>query len=427
MARPNKLSWHPTKRWCFTKTVAGERKFFYADPAFSQSKEGERKARAWMDAMLGQLAVSAQQGDDWTLNDLRNVYLAWCRKRVADKSGKQHTFDGHRKHLSLICRAPWGDETYGAIRARELTTKMVGRLVESWKNPGEDEDGNPRRGKGATTIRNRLGSLQAMLNWAANPRDDRPIEKLIQANPIRGYELPKAEYQGDRYAPAEEVEAFLAWVDKRAAAAKGAAARFEVLTAKLVRLIAQTGARPGEICALEWRHFDAAKRVIIYPPSEHKTGGKTKRPRTVVLEESTTAILEGIRAEPVRHPDFVFTHATRRFGSTEDERKLGDPWNSNALSRKIKELRRAAIRDGVAITDDGIKRMHLYRLRHTHITEAIQDPQKPSIVDVAKMHGTSVKMIEDTYLHTQVDHLHEVLAGMRGNKAKPGEPPLPSP
>jgi hypothetical protein len=89
--------------------------------------------------------------------------------------------------------------------------------VKVWKTLSVDARGKERPAKGATTIRNRIGSLQAMLNWASRPRDDRPIEKLIPANPIAGYELPMVEYQGDRYAPAEEIQAFLEWLETRAA------------------------------------------------------------------------------------------------------------------------------------------------------------------------------------------------------------------
>lgn len=165
--------------------------------------------------------------------------------------------------------------------------------------------------------------MQAMLNWAAQPGDDRSIERLIPTSPIRGYDLPKAEYQGDRYAPAEEVGAFLAWLETRAAGVEGVHARFERLTSKLVRLVAETGARPGELCALEWRHYDAENRVILFPPAEHKTGAKTKRPRIVLLTPELVEMLEEIRSNPDRHPAYVFTHAVHRGGSTEDERRWG--------------------------------------------------------------------------------------------------------
>src|SRR5262249_35016373 len=152
-------------------------------------------------------------------------------------------------HLNLICATPRGGRTYGHLPVRELTTRVVAELVRLWTE----------NGKGATTVRNRVGSLQAMLNWAAAPRTDRSIERLIPANPVAGFEMPRAEYQGDRYAPAAEVGAFLKWLDERAEVAAGPYARFERLTARLVRFVAETGCRPGEACRLEWRHVDLAR------------------------------------------------------------------------------------------------------------------------------------------------------------------------
>lgn len=414
MPRPNKVSWHATGRWYFSKHIAGKKTPFYASPEIPNTPFGRRRATEWMDGVLRELEDRVVTNDDWTLDDLRLAYLTWCKRRVAERLAKPHTMDGHRKHLNLICGTPWVGKTFGHLLVRELSTKTVGELVKTWKTPSTRPDGTVKPGRGATTIRNRVGSLQAMLNWASKPRDDRSIEKLIAVNPIAGYELPKAEYQGDRYAPAEEVDAFLTWVEQRAEKIEGFFGRFERMTAKLIRVVADTGARPGEICALEWRHYDPAKRVILFPPEEHKTGGKTKKPRIVLVTPGLAVTLEELRADPDRHPTYVFTHQTRRLGTTEEDRKHGDPWNSNSLSRRIKELRRKAIAKGIKLEDKGVQRMHLYRLRHTHITSDMQSPEKPSIVDVAAMHGTSVKMIETTYLHSQIDHLHGVLERVRG-------------
>lgn len=407
MAKPNKVSWHKTGRWYFSKTIEGKKKPFYASPEIPNTPNGRRKATEWMNGMLKSFEDRVITDGDWSLDDLRLTYLTWCKRRVAEKAAKPHTLEGHRKHLNLICRTPWGGKTLGNLLVRDLTTKVVGDLIRAWKTPTTKADGTSKPGKGATTIRNRIGSLQAMLNWASRPRDDRSIERLIPTNPIAGYELPKAEYQGDRYAPAEEVDAFLAWVEKRAGAVEGAFARFERMTAMMIRVAAETGARPGEICAMEWRHYDAEERLITFPPDEHKTGRKTRRDRQVLIGDELAGRLETLRADPERHPTHVFTHSTRRLGSTEKERRCGDPWNSNALSRRVKELRREAIASGVPLEDQGVKRMHLYRLRHTHITGDMQS-KNPSIAAVAAMHGTSAKMIEQTYLHFQTSHLREI-------------------
>lgn len=404
MPRKHAVSWHQPKtgagRWRFSKTdEGGKRRFFYASAEIPNTSAGKRKATVWMESVLVALSDRIVTGDNGTLDDLRVAYLTWYQKKVREDEGAEHSFIGHRKHLNLICRTTRGGTIYGQVIAKDLTTKMVADLIKQWK------------GRGATTIRNRVGSLQAMLNWAAKPRDDRTIERLIPVNPIAGFELPKSAYQGDRYAPAEEVERFLAWVEERAARAKGATARFEWLTGRLVRFVAETGCRPGEACILEWEMVREDLRAIVIPWKRHKTGRKTRRDRIILLSPETLGLLAGIKEEANRHPTRVFTHAVHRAGSTEEERRHGDPWNSNALSRKVKELRREAIAAGILSTDSGLKRMHLYRLRHSMGTNLVQSGV--SLSDAAAMMGNSAKTMENTYLHNQLDHLHEVFERMR--------------
>jgi integrase len=406
MARPHKVSWHKTGRWYFTLTGPdGKRRFHYADPEIPNTAAGRRKADEWMRSVIREAADRVVTGGQWTLDDLRVAYLTHCSRMVSAGEKAAHTFDGHRKHLNLICSTARGGRTYGHLPASELTTRTLAERVRSWSAAG----------RGATTVRNRMASLQAMLNWAAEPRADRSIERLIPANPVAGFELPRAEYQGDRYAPAAEVDAFLEWLGARAAQASGPYARFERLTALLVRFVAETGCRPGEACRLEWRHLDLAGRLAVFPPEEHKTGRKTKRPRPIVLSTALAAALAEVGRGQVRHPTHVFTHRCgprAGGGRTPAERAAGEPWNSNALSRRVKELRREAIRAGVLAADAGVRRMHLYRLRHTRITNDLQAGVRAT--DAAALHGNSVKMIESVYLHTQTEHLLDVADRARG-------------
>jgi integrase len=408
MPRPHKVSWHKTRRWVFSVSLpGGKRKHYYASPEIPQTAEGRRRATEWMEGLLRQFADRVVTAGDFTVEDLARAYVEHRRKLVLEGKASAHTAEGHRKHLALICRTPWHGRAFGQVLARELTTRAAAELMEGWA----------ARGKGATTIRNRVGSLQACLNWAAESRPDRTIGRLIAVNPIAGLELPRAEYQGDRYAPADEVEGFLAWVEARARAVAGKLARFHLLTAYLVRFVAETGCRPGEACALEWRHCDLPRRLVVFPAPEHKTGRKTKRPRTLALSPGLVALLESLRADPERHPTHVFTHAwgPRAGVRTEEELRQGCPWNSNALSRRIKELRREAIAAGVLAADSGVRRMHLYRLRHTRITNDLQAGMLAT--DAAALHGNSVKVIESTYLHHQADHLLDAADRARGGKS----------
>lgn len=397
--RKHKVCWHRSKRWRFTHTAPDRtRRTFYASPEIPQTEAGRRKATEWMEAVLRSLEDRVVAADGWTLEDLRRLYLDWVKQRVGEGEAAQETYDDHRKCLGLICNTPWGGATFGHLEARSLTTKDVNTLMKAWKDEG----------RSPTTRRNRIGSLQAMLNWAARPRDDRPLERLLEVNPIAGIALPKPEYEGDRYAPAEEVEAFIAWAERRAATIESKEGRFERMLAALIRTAAETGARPKELCRLEWRHYDPATSFIVFPPNEHKTGRKTKRPRFLYVTERVAVILETLRADPAAHPTHVFTHRAHIPGrkATPEERLHGIPWNSNALSKRVKEMRLKAIKEGVKIEDTGVKRMHLYRLRHTKITNDIQAGE--NIADIAAQHGNSIGVIQSTYLHTQLTHLGEV-------------------
>jgi integrase len=318
-----------------------------------------------------------------------------------------HTYDGHRKQLVLVSETTTANgRKVGDISVSDFTGKVLEGLVEGWEKDKKSQ----------TTIRNRCASLMAMLNWAVEPRDDREIKTLIDANPIAGYELPKAVYQGDRYAPATEVVAFLDFVDQEATKASGKFARFERLTALLIHVVANTGCRPGELCVAEWKHYDPKTKTIVLPPDLHKTGRKTNKPRKIILPVGLAEKVEVEMSRPDRHPTHIFCH---RIGSREKERDgapLGIPWNSNALCKRVRKLRTAAIAAKVLVTDDGLTRLHLYRLRHSYATNAIQ--RGVSVGDTAALIGNSTKTTENTYLHYQDEHLRDVADKALGGTGK---------
>ena len=74
--------------------------------------------------------------------------------------------------------------------------------------------------------------------------------------------------------------------------------------ADAIRVIALTAARRGEIAGLRWQNVDLKKGLIILPPSTHKTGRKTGKPRIIGLP---TAAMEIIARQPEGKPeDYVF-------------------------------------------------------------------------------------------------------------------------
>ncbi len=130
-----------------------------------------------------------------------------------------------------------------------------------------------------------------MLNWATKPAPNRTPERLIAANPLKGYQphaFPDATripHAPARYAAPSEVATFLRFVYRRAcrwdrASVRG---RHERLLALLVRCLAGTGARPQEVCGLRWDEvaWDAGTTAAghpyakaILPPTAGRTAAR---------------------------------------------------------------------------------------------------------------------------------------------------------
>lgn len=77
--------------------------------------------------------------------------------------------------------------------------------------------------------------------------------------------------------------------------------------ADAIRLIALTGARRGEAAGLKWRYVDLRTGQIVLPPTAHKAGGRTGKPRIIGLPAEAQAIIA--RQPGGEADDFVFKPA----------------------------------------------------------------------------------------------------------------------
>ena len=84
--------------------------------------------------------------------------------------------------------------------------------------------------------------------------------------------------------------------------------RIRPTIADAYRLIALTGARRGEVAGLRWDHVDLRRGLITLPPTAHKTGRKTGKPRVIGLPAAAQAV---VARQPAGAPDaFVFPPAS---------------------------------------------------------------------------------------------------------------------
>ena len=130
-------------------------------------------------------------------------------------------------------------------------------------------------GEGAARYACRL--LRAAFAWAA-------AERLIELNPTDGIDFGR---DGERDAVLDadgygRLFATLARLE--------AEHRLRPAVADAVRVIALTGARRGEIASLRWEHIADRGRIVL-PAREHKTGGKTGKPRVIALPAAAQMII----------------------------------------------------------------------------------------------------------------------------------------
>jgi integrase len=147
----------------------------------------------------------------------------------------------------------------------------------------------------------------------------------------------------------------------------------------LIEAAALTGARPGELVALKVRDFDARTSTIAF---KGKTGS-----RSVPISSAAVKLFKALTKDKLPAASIL----------TQDD---GAPWkHSTVWAEAIRTVAEAAkLPKGVV----------LYTLRHSWITEALRAGM--STLDVARLTGTSLPMIQSHYGHLVADSARERLA-----------------
>lgn len=146
----------------------------------------------------------------------------------------------------------------------------------------------------------------------------------------------------------------------------------------LIEAAMLTGARPGELVSMKRGAFDARTKTATF---KGKTGS-----RDVPLSDAATALF--IRLSKGKLP-------SARMLTRDD----GEPWAHSGWDEGVREAaRKAGLPPGVT----------LYTLRHSWITQALM--AGTSTLDVARLTGTSLQMIEEHYGHLVLDAARERLA-----------------
>jgi integrase len=158
---------------------------------------------------------------------------------------------------------------------------------------------------------------------------------VVNRNPFAGF---KAGTAGKRVAYfSREQEAA---IDKHASRALGEA----------IRVMIETGVRPGELAHLEARHVEETEQgqTWRFTPDEHKTGWKTKKDRVVPMPPEIAAI---VRQKIKKYPKGKLFRNSR-----------GAPWTSDSFRAAFARLRKKLEKEGIKLDKDNT----LYACRHTY-------------------------------------------------------------
>jgi integrase len=274
-----------------------------------------------------------------------------CREYVADLRDEQKR-EGAAYDAEVRFKRAVYDDSLGAIRLDKVRT----RALTAWRN----------RVAGTPAAQDRsFRTLKAALNWAVRHRRVSPAVAIEwQSVPMHKH----AERRRDLYLDIKQRRALLG-------ACTGG-------TRDLVEAAALTGARPGELVALKRSDFDARTSTVTF---RGKTGT-----RSVPLAPAAVELFKRLAKGKL----------PAAFMLTMDD---GQPWKYPTWwAEAIREAaQRAELPKGVV----------LYTLRHSWITEALRAGM--STLDVARLTGTSLPMIESHYGHMVADSARERLAAVQ--------------
>ncbi len=353
-------------------------------------KELTRLAATYEGTFVSTPEISVRWGETTTIND---ALEAWSRNGWQDLSP---TTVRHYREL-------WD----GHIR------KGIGRRAIASLNPYEIERYFRRlkdAGVGLTTVRH----IRALLNracrlarkWSANTLPNPVVDTELPVWPLaeRGTSVRSPELA--------EVQAILT-----------AAAKFDERFGAFVRLVAATGMRRGEACALRWTDIDWEAGTVVVDESivAAAGGAEVKSPKTrasirrLALDAGTLAVLRSLQtgqeefAEAcearVAADGFVFSY----------EPGGAQPPHPDTMSHMFTKVRKQA-----RVASD----VHLHSLRHfqaTVIDRIVPERQKQarlgwSTVHMAR-HYTDVVAGEDL---RAAEHVGRLLEG--GEESMAGEP-----
>jgi hypothetical protein len=287
---------------------------------------------------------------------------------------EKETYEDYRRVFKSF-KKRWPDLTVADLSIRH---------IEAWF------DGHPAWT--STTKWNYQTILQAALNWAAKPQGG----KLIPYNPIRGAERPRKKSRGGEArvddATHQALLEVVPWDFK------------QILVA-----LRHTGTRPGNICRVTAKNFNAQDAVWVFDEHHAEPGAKVhktfKRTGKALIVRLTPVMVELCKQLAEKYPTGPLFR-TRR----------GRAWKPNYIEKRFRLWRKKLVEKGYKIPD----RLYAYCYRHQAATNLLEAGEPDTQVAAFLGHkGTRVLHEHYSGITGKSDSVRDML--LRNVTALPGE------
>lgn len=288
-------------------------------------------------------------------------FLGDWLENIACSRVREATFDGYKGIIEYYLKPAIGSERLCDLRPEHIQ-RFYGNLL--------------RKGLSARTVRYAHSVLSSALNHAE-------MQGMIFQNPCKRCQLPKKQQTEMKYFTPEQVRQFLAV----ARASKQFA---------LFALAIETGMRPGEYLALQWKDIDLSNGTLsVRRTVKVKKGGgfyfstpKTaKGNRPITLSPELIVALKDHRIEQLK-AKMEIRDVYRDHGLVFPN-EIGDPLLIGNVRKRYFER---------IVTNAGLPKIRLYDLRHTSATMLLSEGEHPKVV-AERLGHASTNLTLDTYSH----------------------------
>ncbi|HRI91361.1 site-specific integrase [Accumulibacter sp.] len=222
------------------------------------------------------MGVKSARRTALTVNELLNLYLE--SSAFAQKAASTKAIDRGRiqRHVRPLLGGQHADQLTADTIRRAQSAIAEGQTAGTVKTTAR---GVARVTGGRGTADKAVLALRAAYSWAV-------AEGILKENPAASVKVAQP---GQRDTILHGTGAYASLF--RTLATMENEHRIRPAAADAIRFIALTGARRGEVANLGWDHVDFRSGQIAIPPTAHKTGSRTGKPRIISLPAEAQAII----------------------------------------------------------------------------------------------------------------------------------------